>query len=50
MYVVLVILVFCSVLSGMAAAVMSFGTGVKRARIFDHIYYSMEDVDGLGVV
>ena len=50
MYVVLVILVFCSVLSGMAAAVMSFGTGVKRARIFDHIYYSMEDVDGMGVV
>ncbi len=50
MYVVLVILVFCSVLLGMAIAVMSFGTGVKRARIFDHIYYSMEDIDGLGVV
>ena len=50
MYVVLVIFVFCSVLLGMACAVMYFGTGVKRARIFDHIYYSMEDIDGLGVV
>ena len=50
MFTLFVILVFLSILVGMAISVMAFGTGTKRAKIFDHIYYSIEDVDGMGVV
>ena len=35
---------------GMAIAVYAFGTGGKRANIFKDIYFSIEDVDGIGVV
>ena len=50
MFAVITILVFLAVLVGMAIAVTAFGTGTKRAKVFNHIYYSIEDVDGMGVV
>ena len=44
------ILVFVSVLIGMGISVKAFGTGGKRARIFQDIYFSIEDVDGIGII
>ena len=49
MFTFFVILILCSVLSGMAIAVMSFGTAFKRPKAFEHIYYNIEDVDGMGI-
>ncbi len=34
----------------MAISVYVFGTGGKRKRIFQDIYYSVEDTDGIGVL
>ena len=45
-----VVLIFLSVLCGMAISVRAFGTGGKRAKVFDDIYFSVEDVDGIGIV
>ena len=45
-----VIIAFCCILIGMAVSVYAFGTGSKRARIFKEIYYSIEDIDGIGVL
>ena len=50
MFALFSILVFIAVLVGMALSVMLFGTGTKRAKAFEHIYFSIEDVDGVGVV
>ena len=44
------ILVFISILVGMGISVKAFGTGGKRARIFQEIYFSIEDIDGMGVI
>ena len=44
------ILVLVSLLIGMGISVKAFGTGGKRARIFQDIYFSIEDVDGIGVI
>lgn len=45
-----VILFFIALLIGMAISVYAFGTGSKRAKIFKEIYYSIEDIDGIGVL
>ena len=45
-----VIIAFCCILIGMAVSVYAFGTGSKRAKIFKEIYYSIEDIDGIGVL
>jgi PKD repeat protein len=34
----------------MAISVYAFGTGGKRKKIFQDIYFSIEDVDGIGVL
>lgn len=34
----------------MAISVGAFGTGGKRARIFEDIYFSIEDVNGIGII
>ena len=34
----------------MAVSVYAFGTGGKRANTFKDIYFSIEDVDGVGVL
>ncbi len=45
-----VIIAFAAVLIGMAVSVCAFGTGGKRKRIFQDIYYSVEDVGGIGIL
>ena len=45
-----VILFFIALLIGMAVSVYAFGTGSKRAKIFKEIYYSIEDVGGMGIL
>lgn len=50
MVVIIVILVFVSILSGMALSVWAFGTGSKRAKIFEDIYFSVEDVENKGII
>ena len=50
MVIAFVILAFICILVGMSLSVWAFGTGGKRAKIFEDIYFSCEDVDGRGVV
>ena len=50
MVTIIVIVVFCCILFGMAVAVWLFRLIVKRNKVFKDIYYSIEDVDGIGVV
>lgn len=50
MVTVIVIIAFVSILIGMSISVYAFGTGGKRANIFKDIYFSIEDIDGIGVV
>ena len=45
-----VILFFVALLTGMAVSVYAFGTGGKRQHIFQDIYFSVEDTDGVGVI
>lgn len=46
----IVILGFILFLAGMAVSVYAFGTGGKRANTFKDIFFSIEDVDGVGVL
>ena len=46
----IVIIGFILFLAGMAVSVYAFGTGGKRANTFKDIYFSIEDVDGVGVL
>ena len=50
MVVIIVILVFVSILSGRALSIWAFGTGSKRAKIFEDIYFSVEDVENKGII
>lgn len=50
MYIAIVVLVIVCILVGMAISVSAFGTGGKRAKIFENIYFSCEDVKGMGVI
>jgi hypothetical protein len=45
-----VILTIVAIVIGMVISITTFGTGGKRARIFKDIYFSIEDVDGIGVL
>ncbi len=45
-----VILFFVAICIGMAISVYVFGTGGKRKKIFQDIYFSVEDTDGIGVL
>ncbi|MBO5887301.1 MAG: TraG family conjugative transposon ATPase [Bacteroidaceae bacterium] len=45
-----VILTFTAILVGMAVSVYAFGTGGKRKRIIQDIYFSVENCDGVGVL
>ena len=45
-----VLIAFAAILLGMFISVQAFGTGGKRKRIFQDIYFSVEDVDGIGVL
>ena len=46
--IIYVIIAFVAILIGMAISVSAFGTGGKRKKIFQDIYFSVEDVDGIG--
>lgn len=50
MLVVIVVVIILSVLAGIALSVALFGTGGKRSKVFKDIYFSVEDVDGKGVI
>lgn len=50
MYIAIVVLIIVCILVGMAISVSAFGTGGKRAKIFENIYFSCEDVKGMGVI
>ena len=45
-----VLIAFIAILLGMFTSVKAFGTGGKRKKIFQDIYFSVEDVDGIGVL
>ena len=45
-----IILFFIGLCTGMALSVYTFGTGGKRKHIFQNIYFSVEDTDGVGVL
>ena len=45
-----VIIFLVAVCIGMAVSVYTFGTGSKRAKIFKEIYFSIEDIEGMGVL
>ena len=45
-----VLIAFTAILLGMFTSVKAFGTGGKRKKIFQDIYFSVEDVDGIGVL
>lgn len=46
---VYVLLAFVAICIGMAISVKAFGTGSKKAKIFKEIYFSIEEIDGIGV-
>lgn len=46
--IVYVIIALVAIGIGMAISVYAFGTGSKRAKIFKEIYFSIEDIDGIG--
>lgn len=45
-----VILMFVAILVGMAVSVFAFGTGGKRSRVFQDIYFTVEEEDGIGIL
>ena len=45
-----IILFFIAVCIGMAISVYAFGTGGKRKKIFQDIYFSVEETEGVGVI
>ena len=45
-----VLIAFTAILLGMFTSVKAFGTGGKRKKIFQDIYFSVENVDGIGVL
>lgn len=45
-----IFLIFIAICLGMAISVYAFGTGGKRKRIFQDIYLSVEDANGIGVI
>ncbi|WP_286375623.1 conjugal transfer protein TraG, partial [Xylanibacter rodentium] len=45
-----VIIIFLAICLGMAVSVWAFGTGGKRSRIFQDIYFTIEETEGIGVL
>ena len=48
--VIYILLFFVAACIGMAISVYAFGTGGKRKKIFQDIYFSVEQTDGIGVL
>ena len=47
---VYIIILMAAVCLGMAISVYAFGTGGKRKHMLRDIYFSVEDIDGIGVL
>ena len=45
-----VLIAFTAILLGMFTSVKAFGTGGKRKKIFQDIYFSVDEVEGIGVL
>ena len=45
-----IIITFIAILIGMAISVYAFGSGSKRKKIFQDIYFTVEEVDGMGIL
>ena len=45
-----IIITFIAILIGMAISVYAFGTGSKRKKIFQDIYFTVEEIDGMGIL
>ena len=45
-----IIIAFIAILIGMAISVYAFGTGSKRKKIFQDIYFTVEEVDGMSIL
>jgi hypothetical protein len=45
-----VLLVFFALLIGMGISVAAFGTGGRRKKLLQDIYYTVEDADGIGIL
>lgn len=45
-----VIIIFLAICLGMAVSVWAFGTGGKRSQIFQDIYFTIEETEGIGVL
>ena len=50
MVAIAVVTLFIAILAGMGISVFAFGTGGKRSKVFEDIYFSVEDVNGMGIV
>ncbi|MDD6552146.1 MAG: DUF87 domain-containing protein [Prevotellaceae bacterium] len=50
MFAVVTIIAVICLLLGMVISVKAFGTGGKRAKVFEDIYFSCEDAEGMGVI
>ena len=48
--IIYVFIVFIALCVGMAVSVYAFGTSGKRKRIFQDIYFSVEEANGIGVI
>ena len=48
--IIYVFIVFIALCVGMVVSVYAFGTGGKRKRIFQDIYFSVEEANGIGVI
>ena len=49
MVAIAVVTLFVAILAGMGISVCAFGTGGKRPKVFEDIYFSVEDVNGMGI-
>lgn len=45
-----ILITFIAILIGMSISVYAFGTGGKRKKVFQDIYFSVEDTEGIGIV
>ena len=50
MVAIAVVTLFVVILLGMGISILTFGTGGKRAKMFEDIYFSVEDVNNMGVI
>ena len=50
MVAIAVVMLLIAVIIGMGISICAFGTGGKRAKVFEDIYFSVEDVNDMGII